>query len=185
MIYFISDTHFNHKGTLKWADGKNRNFPDIQTMNQTIINNWNSIVKIEDTVYFLGDFAFKTSKTYAETIFWELNGKKHLIKGNHDYNIASKFINCWESISDIKQVDFINDKGCIQEIILCHYPMLSWRHKNQGAWHLHGHTHGSLQELNKNTNRMDVSVEAINYTPISIEEVIKKLNLNKDPLEAI
>jgi calcineurin-like phosphoesterase family protein len=105
-----------------------------------------------------------------------LKGEKHLIRGNHDYKIADKFVNCWASISDIKQVDYIEPtKGIKTEIICCHYPMLSWRHKEQGSIHLHGHVHGGIQELNKGTRRMDVSVECIDYKPISIDDVVKRM----------
>jgi calcineurin-like phosphoesterase family protein len=176
MMYFISDTHFNHSGSLKWTNcAVKREFSTIKEMNETMITNWNSVVSQEDEVYFIGDFAYKCNRNLAENIFWQLNGKKHLIKGNHDYKIASEFKECWESISDIKQIDFINDKGCKQEIILCHYPMLSWRHKEQGSWHLHGHVHGSLQEINKGTKRYDCSVEVNNYTPVSLNLIKQKL----------
>lgn len=175
MIYFIADTHFCHSGSLKWTDCKyKRKFNSIEEANEVMISNWNSVVKDIDEVYFLGDFAYKCSKNKAESIFWRLNGKKHLIKGNHDYKIAAKFENCWESISDIKQIDYINPlNGCKKEIILCHYPMISWKHKEKGSIHLHGHTHGSIQDLNEKTNRYDVGVEVSNYTPISIEQIIK------------
>lgn len=177
MIYFISDTHFGHAGSLKWNNSKVRpEFSSVEEMNELMIKNWNNIVKENDTVYFLGDFAYKCSKQFIETIFWNLNGEKHLVKGNHDFGLAAKedFLP-WITISDIKQIDFINDKGCKQEIIMCHYPMLSWIHKEQGSWHLHGHVHGSLQEFNKGTKRYDCSVEVNNYTPISLEQLIEKM----------
>jgi calcineurin-like phosphoesterase family protein len=178
MIYFISDTHFGHKGSLLWNNGRVRPmFGGVTEMDYIMINNWNKTVKSDkDDVWFLGDFAYKCNKNYAESIFRSLNGTKHLVKGNHDYGIATKFKD-WASISDINQVDYVDTvTGSKIEIILCHYPMISWRHSNHGSIHLHGHTHGSIQDKNLGVKRFDVSVECINYTPISIEDVVKMAN---------
>lgn len=77
--YVISDTHFGHANIIKLAD---RPFKNVDEMNKTIINNWNSIVNDEDIVYILGDFSFKgkSADYYAK----QLKGRKILIKGNHD-----------------------------------------------------------------------------------------------------
>lgn len=173
MIYFISDTHFGHKGSLNWPNGHARNFKDVEEMNQYIIDKWNSIVTDEDEVYFLGDFAYKCNMNKALSIFYQLNGKKHLIRGNHDKKLADKFNNHeWESISDIKRIDYTKDNGCNQMIILCHYPIHSWDGKFRGSIHLHGHTHLDIPDIEGKI--MNVSCEAIDYTPISIVDIIKR-----------
>ena len=53
--FFISDLHFNHENIIKYC---NRPFPNVDKMNSSIINNWNSVVSKDDVVYFLGDFMF-------------------------------------------------------------------------------------------------------------------------------
>ena len=79
-LYVTSDTHFNHKNIIKYC---NRPFNDVYEMNETLINNWNSVVTPEDIIYHLGDFGFGTKEELQE-IFDRLNGYKYLIMGNHD-----------------------------------------------------------------------------------------------------
>lgn len=81
MKYFaISDTHFGHTNVIKYC---NRPFKDAEEMDKILIKNWNETVSNKDVVIHLGDFAF-CSKERAKEICSQLNGKKILIKGNHD-----------------------------------------------------------------------------------------------------
>lgn len=73
-IWFIADTHFGDGRILKY---ENRPFQDVNEMNQCIVDNWNSLVKEEDLIYLIGDIG-------NEAYISSLNGKKYLIKGNHD-----------------------------------------------------------------------------------------------------
>jgi len=183
MIYFTSDTHFGHKGSLNWPNGKARNFKDVAEMNQIIIDNWNAVIKDTDVVYHLGDFAYKTSVNTIKHIFESLNGIIIFIEGNHDKQTlkADKQVHRFKSIHtqlNLKDDLVIKDKTnsiCSTTIfVLDHYPRTDWFMKEQGAIHLHGHVHGTLQELNNNIKRYDCSVEVNNYTPISIDEIINK-----------
>jgi len=171
MKYFTSDEHIGHKAMLYFPEGRHK-FSTTSEMEEYIIDKWNSVVTIRDEVYVLGDFAYKCSKRYAESIFWQLNGIKYLIPGNHDNKVALKFIDCWRSIDLIKRVSITLPNGVEQYLLLSHRPFLSWESK---CWHLHGHTHGKIQELNKGIKRLDVSVELYDYTPISEEQVINLL----------
>lgn len=53
---YISDLHLGHKNAIVHD---NRPFADLDEMHSSIIANWNNVVKEEDEVYILGDFAWK------------------------------------------------------------------------------------------------------------------------------
>jgi calcineurin-like phosphoesterase family protein len=166
MIHFISDTHFGHKSTLLFG----RPFSSVEEMDATLIRNWNNVVKPEDTVYHLGDFAYKTSVNRICSIFDMLNGEIVFIRGNHDGRTlnANNRRNRFKSIHDRL---YIHLEG--HDFVLDHYPLWSWQNRKYGSIHLFGHIHqGTAFEAN---NMLNVSVENINYTPISIQEVLNTI----------
>jgi calcineurin-like phosphoesterase family protein len=87
MIFFTADTHFNHSNIIHLCG---RPFSNIEQMNETLIRNWNSCINNNDEIYILGDFLFKGSGIEAENTINRLNGKKYLIKGNHDKFIEDR-----------------------------------------------------------------------------------------------
>ena len=80
MIWFTSDLHLGHRAAINMCG---RPFENVEEMNEILIRNFNSCVKKNDTVYILGDFSF-ASPEETRKILEKLNGKKHLIIGNHD-----------------------------------------------------------------------------------------------------
>jgi calcineurin-like phosphoesterase family protein len=84
-IFFSSDFHLGHSNIIKYCK---RPFKDVLEMNNTIINNFNTKLNINDILFHLGDFSFKNSKTY-NLLF---SGIKIIhIKGNHDDFHALEF----------------------------------------------------------------------------------------------
>lgn len=81
MIYFTSDLHLGHESILRFSK---RPFRNTKEMNRTLIANYNALVRNEDTVYILGDLTYKIPVAEANRQISELNGKKYLIRGNHD-----------------------------------------------------------------------------------------------------
>ena len=169
MIYFISDTHFNHSNIIKYAD---RPFNDITEMNNTLINNWNSIIKEDDIVYHLGDFALTCDEKIKE-LYSYLNGTIILIRGNHD----GKSVKYYEDIGFkvLKNAPIILDE---YKLVLSHTPVPDAKIPD-GYINLHGHIHN--KKLNENypsknyskDNHKNVSADVTNFKPISLYEINK------------
>jgi calcineurin-like phosphoesterase family protein len=176
--FITSDQHYGHKSILifnpKRLKDDGSEFKTIQEHDNYLIEKYNSIVSNNDLVYHLGDFAYKCNKNYAESIFWRLNGRKILIIGNHDSRIAKKFINCWEEVHELLRIEIVKSNGFKQKVLLSHRPFLSWE---RSCIHLHGHTHGKIEHLNKDhfLIRKDIGVDTNNLYPYDLEELINNI----------
>ena len=159
MIYFTSDTHFYHKNILQYQ-AASRPFLSVEEMNESIIKTWNQVISPKDEVYHLGDVSMGHKLKTIE-ILDRLNGRIHLIKGNHDHFPAS--VNRFESISDYKILRFNKDR-----YVLFHFPIQEWDRCYYGDIHLHGHCHGNLKNIKP--NRFDIGWDVF-QRPVSIEEV--------------
>ena len=164
--WFTSDTHLRHKNILRFQP--NRNFDSIEEHDEAIIENWNKVVKPNDDLWFLGDFSF-CSQTDALKYLDRLNGNLCIIVGNHD----TKVIKHWRFRERFRVIESLYELRGFhkQPIVLCHYPMESWNRSFHGAYHFHGHTHGSLDTIRR--TRKDVGVDTHpNLRPWHIDELI-------------
>lgn len=166
-IWFTSDTHFGHKNILKYC---NRPFKSIQEHDETLIMNWNSVVRPEDTIYHLGDFAF-TDREKVKKILRRLMGNKHFIRGNHDKVMKQEILGHFVTHGDYKEIKVPDaEMDLRQVIVLCHYAFQVWNKSHHGSWHLHGHSHGTLPSPD-HMARVDVGVDVWNYFPVSYEQI--------------
>lgn len=170
MIYFTSDCHFNHKNILAY-EPESRPFASIEEMNEAIIANWNGVVTNEDEVWVLGDF-FMGQTTAIESILDRLNGKIHLVRGNHDQKNRMKI---YEARGiDIHDIAYLPYKG--RYFILCHFPNESAEFvrmvvedNSEVVW-LYGHVHGKAPKGYVN-GTYHVGADTNNLTPISIQQI--------------
>jgi calcineurin-like phosphoesterase family protein len=161
MNFFTADTHFNHANIIKFC---HRPFGDVLAMNETLIDNWNRVVKPSDTVYHLGDFGFGEFKYILDS----LNGRIILLRGSHDKDTLV-YADRFERISSLLEIDLGG-----HHIVLCHYCLRVWSRSHFNSWHLYGHSHGRLEPIGKS---WDVGVDNNNFAPVSyyqIEEIMAK-----------
>jgi len=170
MKYYIADTHFNHKNIIQY---ENRPFKTTEEMDAFMIEQWNKTVNPKDEVFIIGDFCFDNSGVYATRILHKLNGKKFLVKGNHDSFLKNKNFDQTQ-LTWVKEYAEINDEGT--RVILFHYPIASWNAKHYGAIHLYGHIHShELTDAPDLTNCYNVGVDVNNFKPVTLNEIKQKL----------
>lgn len=182
-IWFCSDYHFNHE-----LMAKMRKYSSVEEMNEDIIKIHNSYVKMEDRVFFLGDFALSPSSKIIVKLLQRLNGKITFIVGNHD--CMSRLIEVVGAsrvyqykLFEYDKKEYRTDDRPIR-IFLCHYPMVSWNESYNNSWHLHGHHH--LDEANVEHRTfgkiMNVNFDVL-HKPINLKEVIQYMQLQPDNWE--
>lgn len=166
MRYFISDTHFGHEkcwSTFKRGDGSPlRAFSSTEEMDETMISRWNETVGDDDSVYHLGDYVINRKHMHVGT---RLNGRKRLVRGNHDIFKTSEYIDLgFEEIYGV----WVDPKA---GVIASHIPLHPDSIK-PGWINVHGHLHHGrvLLPNGQIDNRyFCVSVEMTDYRPVTLE----------------
>lgn len=179
MDYFTADLHVGHEGTLKWERNA-RPFSDVDEMDETIVRDWNNRVTPADRVFILGDVSFR-SMELTKQFLHRLNGQIFLIKGNHDSSKIIKHLP-YAKVSTYDELKFEQADGTTNKIIMSHFPFLSWNRMHHGSYHLHGHSHGSLQlpDSLKDARILDVGIDNTvhmigHWGPMSLGQVLYEL----------
>ena len=177
--FFTSDSHFFHNNIIKHC---NRPYKGIEEMHEAFINNWNSVVGKLDIVYHLGDLALSSNFKAVAEVINRLNGKIRLVLGNHDKNPKKLFDHCKniEWVRDYQEETFYIN-GIKYFIVMMHYPLFRWNKSHYGSIHVHGHSHGGINEQNKGTRRYDVGVDVNNFTPVNVYDLVEKIETSIDP----
>ena len=177
--FFSSDHHLQHANTFlkfKNPDGSTlRPFTSLEEMHETMIERHNAVVKPNDRVYFCGDVSISRA---GLKILPRFNGRKKLLRGNHDIFKLSDYTPHFE---DILSCRIYQEHG----LIVTHFPVHTGQLEHRFKTNVHGHLHGHYVMHNP-TNADDFSperdyryvnicVEKINYTPISFDELLLKV----------
>ena len=199
-MYFTSDWHLGHVNIIKFSK---RPFKDIDHMHRVLINNYNAVVRPEDTCYFLGDMGM-TKKDIMRPLVEQLNGTKVLLLGNHDrhrtfmeecgfdivlygavFNIAKELVTASHCpLRGLYREDTSQMKGnnpgdnWYGETKKKHQPFIL---DNFGQFHLHGHVHSPNRGRSKRIEgrQIDVGVDANQYRPVSMSQIESWIALTK------
>jgi len=174
--FYISDTHFFHQKIIMHC---NRPYRNSNQMNRDLRARWNRVVGQDDLVIHGGDFAWKHSIENTlellrkSDIVRKLNGRKILVKGNHDPDASDMLKLGFDDVVPYWQQD---------GILVYHYPG-AYGHKEaeknfpSAAYlaadvFLYGHVHNNPHTTpDKGIN---ISAELVGYTPRTLEELLAR-----------
>lgn len=189
-IFLISDNHFtDFDGPGNVIDIFQRQYRNSAEMNADMIRKWNTAVGKDDTIFSIGDFAWKWKelKKYAGL----LHGRILFVLGNHDFEGEN-----WHTSFEGKQWE-TSGAGTIDSLflylailthntrsfLLVHRPedVPKW----WKGWVIHGHHHWMLHEhkypfIDGKSKNINVSCELIDYTPVDLDWI---LSLDIDAIE--
>lgn len=185
--FLVSDTHIFHSnlcvGTTLWEDKSGcRDFKTVQEHDNLIIENINSMVAPEDTLYHLGDVSVGSKSSYInlskEDACIEFCNRVRckniiLIQGNHDL-----------SLSRLNQLYVFKEVYKYYELyykhnLICffHHPIRSWNGMSNGNLHLYGHCHHKDWKNSLYGRSMDIGLDGNNFKPWLLDDVIEILRV--------
>ncbi len=206
MRYYIADNHFFHGALNDKMD--HRGFASEEEMNEYMITKWNEKVRKKDEVVILGDFSLGGVEE-TKALLDRLQGKLHLILGNHDRVMESKKMDL-SRFEWVKRYAELSDNG--RKVVLCHYPVFCYngqyrldRNGNPRTYMLYGHVHDTMdqrlveqfQEITRGTKTVNAAGEEqiipchmINcfckysdYVPLSLDEWIELDEVRRKRME--
>lgn len=190
--WFTSDPHFGHDNVINFCK---RPFKDMNEMMNKIREKWNAKVSPEDQVIFVGDVFFYLDKSEAKAYLDSLNGKKMLVRGNHDRKPREMNAMGFDFVCEEMVVFVANER-----VTISHYPFRAprWKHEyfnirhkifkffkikgswsidnrfyqrrpeNKGQFLIHGHTHSKEKVRGR---MIHVGMDAWNYEPVPVGEI--------------
>lgn len=184
MIYFTSDWHFNHNKEFIYEP---RGFFSVDEMNSVIIHRYNALVNMDDIVYVLGDLSLGGASDEAlkksKRLIQSLKGELRVILGNHDTDRRIEmYKECW-NVEVIGFAERLKVNG--YNFYLSHYPSITSnldfdKPLKSRVINLFGHTHSKDKFYEDNPLMYNVSIDAQECLPVSVDKVIKDIKKKID-----
>jgi calcineurin-like phosphoesterase family protein len=164
-MYVIGDTHWFHDNIVRLCQ-RPANHDEL------MVERWNDVVGDRDLVLHVGDLVHwkqDRKRRFREDIAPKLNGVKLLIVGNHDKHDPGYYADCGFSIVEPHEMSINGVRYSFD-----HYPA----QVEDDRWHVHGHIHnngyGGVGKpfVGAQHRNLNVSVEAIDYTPVLLDSLV-------------
>ena len=171
MIFFTSDWHLEHFNIIRYCK---RPFKSTRSMRQELIRKFNSRVCPDDETFHLGDFTMLGAGNIDQinSIIPKLNGRHHLILGNHDRLKPFQYVERlgFESAHTSLRLTYkwanfaLNHDPAVYALI------------RKDEFLLHGHIHELYRDLLPEKRAINVGVDVWDFYPISAEEILDLIN---------
>lgn len=166
-------TSVSHDREFIW---KVRGFENVEAMNKTYVENWNSTVDVDDDIYVLGDLMLGDTSNiqYLE----QLKGHIHIVFGNHDTNIRQRLYTelnnvvetAWAIKLDYRKYHFL----------MTHFPCLTGNLEKESlkqmTLNLFGHTHQTTNFYNDMPFMYHVGVDSHNGQLVLLDDIIEEMH---------
>lgn len=177
-IWITSDLHFNHDRAFIWQA---RGFNSVEEMNEVIVERHNSKVNPGDEVYICGDLCLGGSGDEVmaknKALIERLNGRIHVILGNHDTPARIKMYAMCKNVIEIVYATMIHYRG--YHFYLSHFPTLTANLEKetlkQCTINLFGHTHSKERFFNDMPFMYNIAMDAHNCYPVLLDDAIEEM----------
>lgn len=174
--FFLSDHHLRHKNIYSFLGVNGQRIrpwaEKAEESDEMMVEAHNRVVRPGDTVYFLGDVAISAK---GLDILPRMNGRKVLIRGNHDIFKMKQYA---PHFADIRATHLI------EKVIFSHYPLHPGSLPGWCLGNAHGHTHEKPvlgTDGAPDPRYLNLCVEAVGLEPLRFEEVVARLTAAQDP----
>ena len=161
-IYATGNQQFGRIGAIKKY---NRPFKTVEEMNLKMVNSWNSIVDVNDTVYVLGNLFW--DPLTADDIIRKLNGNIFLMKGEYDRATEDVEQLHTNKLKIIESEIHVDDKI---GICFSHWPLEEWRNKSKGYHSITAYP-GRKYKSDHKKLRINVNCDLWSFRPVEISSV--------------
>lgn len=161
-VFVISDTHWFHDNIIRYCQRR----PDHDDQ---MVECWNAVVSDSDIVLHLGDLMLGKRDRFEDEVAPILNGRKFLIKGNHD-----KQSNVWYASVGFPVIAPFSGTYNGVTIHFSHYPLDD---KHPKHVNIHGHIHRGEHHrgtTDPSAGFRNVGVEVMDYTPYPLDALLRE-----------